>query len=175
MWKQTLTIPHCKHNEWHSNWTMKAKIPATILWNPTDWVLTCIWHWMLNSIHIKQVMMSCTYDTVMFSDILLLLSCIEYMKYTKLLQMIVVSVSLSVTWLNSASLCINGWMNQDQVWGEHSWRAKEHCVRKGSWSLNSEGEGELGKILPILDISRLAEARDLKFVHMSKAGVINQN
>jgi len=39
------------------------------------------------------------------------------------------SVSLSVTWLISASLCENEWTDQNPVWDEHSWRPTEHCVR----------------------------------------------
>jgi len=42
------------------------------------------------------------------------------------------SVCLSVTQLNSASLCKNGWTDQDAVSGEHSWEPKEYCVRLGS-------------------------------------------
>jgi len=41
------------------------------------------------------------------------------------------SVSQSVIWLNSDSLCKNGWTDQDAIWGEHSWGPMEHCVLHG--------------------------------------------
>jgi len=44
-------------------------------------------------------------------------------------------VCLSVIRLKSASLCKNGWTDQDAVCGKHSWGFKEHCIpstaRKG--------------------------------------------
>jgi len=49
--------------------------------------------------------------------------------------------SLSVTWLCSASLCKNGWTDQDPVWDERSWGPKEHCVRRGSSPPHSEARG----------------------------------
>jgi len=36
------------------------------------------------------------------------------------------SVCLSVTRLNSASLYENAWTDQDAVWGEHSWGPMGH-------------------------------------------------
>jgi len=50
--------------------------------------------------------------------ILVLLGCTKYMRCSLLLQTIAVSVSLSATWLNLASLCKNGRMDQDLVWVE---------------------------------------------------------
>jgi len=38
----------------------------------------------------------------------------------------------SVTRLNWASLCKNGWMDQDPVWGKQSYAPKKHRVRRGS-------------------------------------------
>jgi len=51
------------------------------------------------------------------------------------------SVCLSLMLLISASLCKNGWTDQDAVWDEHSWEPVEHCVKSGSWSPQREGEG----------------------------------
>jgi len=44
------------------------------------------------------------------------------------------SVYLSVTRLNSASLCKNDWIDQNPVWSKHSWGPGKHCVRRGAWS-----------------------------------------
>jgi len=40
-------------------------------------------------------------------------------------------VCLSITRINSASLCKKG-TDQDAVWGEHSWGPTGHCVTRGS-------------------------------------------
>jgi len=44
------------------------------------------------------------------------------------------SVCLSVTQPNSASLCKNSWTNQDPVWCEHSWGPRNIVLDVGSWS-----------------------------------------
>jgi len=51
------------------------------------------------------------------------------------------SVRLPVTRLISASLCKNGWTDQDAVWGEHSSGSMENCIRHGSWFPHREWEG----------------------------------
>jgi len=33
----------------------------------------------------------------------------------------------------------NGWTDQAAVYGEHSWRPTEHCVRRESWAPHREG------------------------------------
>jgi len=65
----------------------------------------------------------------------------RYMRCRLLLPMFTEcqSVCQSVTRLNSASLCKNGWTDQDAVWSVHSWGPNEHCIRPGSWSPNIEG------------------------------------
>jgi len=45
----------------------------------------------------------------------------------------------SVAWLNSVSLCKNSCMDQDAVWGEHSWGPTGHCVTWGSWYPTDRG------------------------------------
>jgi len=60
--------------------------------------------------------------------------------------MIVVSVSQSVMLFNSASLCQNGRMDKDAVWGDHSCGLIEHCVRQGSSSPRTRGTGSWGKL-----------------------------
>jgi len=59
--------------------------------------------------------------------------------WTSLVSGVCPSVCLSVTRLSSASLCKNGWTDQDPVWGEHSWGPKEHCFRWGAWFLSQRG------------------------------------
>jgi len=50
-------------------------------------------------------------------------------------------VCLSVTRLNSASLCKNGWMDQDHVWGEQSWGPWNIWLDRGSDLPQREGGG----------------------------------
>jgi len=50
------------------------------------------------------------------------------------------SISLSRSSSRLHCVKINGWTDQDDVWGEHSWGPMEHCVRRGSWSPNREGK-----------------------------------
>jgi len=73
------------------------------------------------------------------------------------------SVSLSVTRLNSASLCQNGQTDQDAVWGERCWRT---LCYTGVLIPPQTGGGDLllnfGTLLSP-HISGTAEARDLKF------------
>jgi len=40
---------------------------------------------------------------------------------------------------HAASVCKNSWTDRGPVWGEDSWRPKEHCVRRGSWSTAARG------------------------------------
>jgi len=57
-------------------------------------------------------------------------------------------------------------MDQDAHWGEHSWGPWNIELYGGSFFPYNEGEGELGKILAVMDplhISGMTEARDLKF------------
>jgi len=77
------------------------------------------------------------------------------------------SVCLSVTRLNLASLCKNSRTDQDVVWREQSCGASEHCVRRGVLIFPQRGGEQLVKIsstLHPLHISVTAEARDLNFV-----------
>jgi len=63
------------------------------------------------------------------------LGCIECIKCRLLLWMIPVSVCHAVQLAFTV---------QNAVWGEHSWRPKEHCVRRGSWSpLTVRGEDSM--------------------------------
>jgi len=87
------------------------------------------------------------------------------MRCRLLLPMISVSVCLSVTQLNSASLCKNGWTNQNHVCGDHSW-GPWNVVLYGSPDPPTVRGGELRTIFAHFDplhISSMAEARDLKF------------
>jgi len=57
------------------------------------------------------------------------------------------SVCLSVTLLNSASLCKDGWMDHSPDFNEHSWGSKDHCVRWGP-DPPQRGEGDFMQPLP---------------------------
>jgi len=105
------------------------------------------------------------------------LCCIECMRCKLLLLMCSVSVCqsvcVSVTRINSAFLCKNGWTDQDAVWSEHSCGHGILCYTRVLIP-SQTGVGELGKISPImhpLHISGTTEAWDLKFcVHIEGWG-----
>jgi len=70
----------------------------------------------------------------------------------------VMSVSLSVTRLNSASLCKNVCTDQDTVWDEQSRGPTRHCVTRWSRSPTDRGGGPTFKfwgplVFPRLEIS----------------------
>jgi len=77
------------------------------------------------------------------------LGCLKCMRCRLLLPMIAVSVCLSVTLLDSASVCKSGWTDWDHVYAEDSCGPKEHCVTKGSRSPHCEGEAELHLMQPL--------------------------
>jgi len=80
---------------------------------------------------------------------------------------------MSVTRLNSASLCKNGWTDRFPVWGEQS-RSPCNIVLHGGLNSPQRGEKWLGNILPTVDplhISGMAEDRDFKFcTHIERLG-----
>jgi len=122
---------------------------------------------ILSLLGLQSILLFVIYNSI-FNNIYLL-GCIECMRCSLLLPMIAVSVSLSVTRLNSASLCKSGWTDQNAVWSKHSWGPMKRCVRWGSWSLHRlHRERELGKFVQLwthyrLHISGMAKATDFKF------------